>query len=71
MLREIASVPQNQQDRIAGIVEGAKKTLTQICTSSDDPVQVYLEFKDSGNCHIYLEYGKWVGPLQAEFETDK
>ena len=52
---ELASIPSGQTERIAGFVEGANKMLNQIWNTGMEEMTVELEFRDSGNTHIYLE----------------
>lgn len=57
---ELASIPAGQTAVIAGFVEGAKKTLARLpCSDAGGPTRVSVEYRISGNCHIWLEIGRW------------
>lgn len=65
---ELTSIPVSQLARIESFVEGARAVLAKIPNASgNDPMDIDLEFRSTGNCHIYLLFGKWVGPHEAEF----
>lgn len=65
---EIASIPSTKSDTILGFVQGAKAIVAHIPNpDGNDPMCIDLEFRASGNCHIYLITGRWIGPHQAEF----
>lgn len=70
MRTELVSIPSTQRDRIEGFVAGAKAMLAEVPNASgNDPMCVDVEFRKSGNCHIYLLTGRWVGPHEADFSN--
>lgn len=66
---ELASFPVSQTARLEGFVQGAKATLGLTTQSSggDDPMCIDWVARDSGNAHVFLLIGKWVGPYEAVF----
>jgi len=70
MRTELASIPSTNTDRISGFVAGAKAMLAEMPNpSGNDPMDIDVEFRRSGNCHIYLLTGRWVGPYEADFSN--
>lgn len=68
MRYELKSYPKSQIDLIAGCIEGANAVLANIPNATgNDPMRIVTEHKDSGNVHIYLEFGRWVGSFDADF----
>lgn len=58
---ELGSIPDGQTDRISGFVEGARASLKRVLHSCEDnPMEIDIEFRDTGNCHIWLLEGKWI-----------
>lgn len=55
---ELTSIPMGQYGRISGFVEGAKAMINTI-DYSKHPYKIEVDFKKSGNCHIYLITGEW------------
>lgn len=69
---ELVSIPSSQIDRIEGFISGAKAMLINMPNpSGNDPLDIEVEFRSSGNCHIYLLVGRWVGPHEADFSNCK
>jgi hypothetical protein len=66
--RVLGSIPSGQTDRISGFVEGARALLRENNTVGDEPMKIEVEFSDSGNCHILLVIGKWVGAYEASYD---
>ena len=66
---ELGSFPKGQADRISGFWNGAKAMLNNIPDAPDN-IPMKLEFRkmESGNCHIFLVMGKWVGLHEASFD---
>lgn len=65
---ELASIPSTQSANIAGFVAGAKAMLVNMPNpTGNDPMDLEVEFRRTGNCHIYLVTGRWVGPYEADF----
>ena len=56
---ELACIPSSQTARIESFVAGAKATLRVTTDSGSDPMKVEPEFRDTGNCHIWLVTGRW------------
>lgn len=52
---ELASIPSGQTERINGFVEGANKLLNRLWNTGMEEMTIELEFRPSGNTHIYLE----------------
>ncbi len=68
---ELTSIPSTQIVRIEGFMAGAKAMLQNMPNATgNDPMDIEVEFRKSGNCHIYLVTGRWVGPHEAEFCPD-
>jgi hypothetical protein len=66
---ELASFPVNQIARREGFVQGAKAALDMGTRNSggDDPMCIDWVTRDTGNVHVFLLIGKWVGPYEAVF----
>ena len=70
MRTELASIPSTNTERIASFVAGARAMLAQMPNASgNDPMDIEAEFRRSGNCHIFLLTGRWVGPHEADFSN--
>jgi hypothetical protein len=67
---ELASIPSTQIDRIDGFMSGVNAALNHMPNQSgNEPMTVDLEFRASGNCHIHLLVGRWVGSTEADFSN--
>jgi hypothetical protein len=59
-MTELASIPSGNTERISGFVEGANQMIANMPNSTgNDPMKIELEFRDTGNCHIWLVTGRW------------
>jgi hypothetical protein len=65
---ELKSIPSTQTDRIDAFVSGANEVLKHVPNSSgNEPMCIDVDFRSTGNCHINLLIGQWVGAHKAEF----
>ena len=58
---EAASFPKNQVAEIHAYVRGMEQGLDFSDNPGEDPTKVSVEFRSSGNCHIWVIRGKWEG----------
>lgn len=61
MLIELTSIPSTQTDRIAAFVAGANAVIQKGPSdcASPTPVAIEVEYRSSGNAHIWLMTGSW------------
>lgn len=57
---ELASIPSTDIRRIDGFVAGAKQMARHWPNpTGNDPIKIDIDFRKSGNCHIFLVTGQW------------